>query len=164
MSASPVLAYVALGSNLDDPLHQVEMGCRALAGLESTQIVEQSPWYVTKAIGPGEQPDFINGVVALQTELEAEALLRAMQAIEQAQGRQRLVRWGARTLDLDLLLYGTLTMHSETLTLPHPHLHERNFVVYPLADIAPTLTLPTGHRLEELRATLGSAGVRRLEP
>ncbi len=162
MLTSHALAYVGLGSNLDDPLNRVERACQSIAGIEGLEIVQISPWYESKAIGPGEQPDFINGVAAVKTQLEPLQLLKALQAIEDEQGRQRLVRWGARTLDLDLLIYGDTVMDCAQLTLPHPHLHQRNFVVYPLADVAPQLVLPSGESIASLRQQLGTEGLRRL--
>ena len=155
-------AYVALGANLGDPMAQVEAARAALAALDGTQLVASSHWYRTRAIGPGEQPDYINGVVKLQTRLAPLALLHAMQAIEQKHGRQREVRWGARTLDLDLLLYQDVAMETTELTLPHPHLQERNFVVYPLADVAPDLILPSGVEVNLLRDKLGREGLERV--
>ena len=118
-----------------------------------------SPWYRTRAIGPGNQPDYLNGVLALATTLEPHALLDLLQALEAAAARERTVRWGARTLDLDLLLFDDLSLADERLTLPHPRLAERNFVVYPLSDLAPALRLPDGTPVARLRATLGARGL-----
>jgi len=159
---SPVIAYVALGSNLAEPLHQVTRACYELQQIRATELICMSSWYISKAVGPGTQPDFINGVVALRTACVAEELLLAMQAIEAAHNRQREIHWGARTLDLDLLLYGNLVQNSPTLTLPHPHLQQRNFVVYPLADVAPDLRLPNGRLVSDLRSELGDAGLQRI--
>lgn len=140
------LCYIALGSNLNHPLAQVQQAAKALQTLG--KVVAQSPWYQSQAIGPGEQDDYINGVVALETKLEPLALLQALQAIEQQQGRVRTIRWGERTLDLDILLYHNLEHRCDKLTIPHPRLHQRAFVLYPLLDIAPELKLPNGRLLK----------------
>lgn len=162
MVDSLVTAYVALGSNLADPLTQVTRACTALAALEATTLDAVAPWYRSEAIGPGEQPDFINGVVRLSTGLSPLLLLDRLQAIENAQGRQRRLRWGARTLDLDLLLYGDQVIASDRLAVPHPCIQQRNFVVYPLADLAPALIFPDGQSIGSVKSALGEAGLQRL--
>lgn len=134
--------YVGLGSNLDEPLIQVNRAIEALRQHPAIHLLRRSPWYGSKAVGPGDQPDFVNGVIELETTLEPAALLTVLQGIEQAQGRIRTLRWGARTLDLDILLYGNLCHDSPDLQIPHPRLAERAFVLAPLADLAPDLTLP----------------------
>ena len=149
------LAYIGLGSNLDDPLAQVMRAIDELSALPQTQLVQCSAIYSSKPVGP-EQPDFINAVALLDTHLAPLALLDALQAIEQQHGRQRLVHWGARTLDLDLLLYGEQVINQPRLNVPHPGLQERAFVLVPLADIAPQLILPGGQPL----ATLLSSALR----
>ena len=156
------LAYIALGSNLDNPMAQVTQACSTLGSLAGIGEIQISPWYLSTAIGPGEQPDFINGVVKIRTSLSPIDLLHTMQAIENEQGRQREIKWGARTLDLDLLLYDDITMQSQELELPHPQLHLRNFVVYPLADISGELVLPSGVSVLKLCQQLGSEGLQRL--
>ncbi|MGI9292852.1 MAG: 2-amino-4-hydroxy-6-hydroxymethyldihydropteridine diphosphokinase [Pseudomonadales bacterium] len=155
-------AYVGLGSNLNKPLKRVRQALEAFNNLEDCAVERCSPLYWSIAVGPGDQPDYLNGVVHLQTRLSPIALLSASRNIENAQGRTREVRWGARTLDLDLLLYDDIVMNSKDLTIPHPHLHERNFVVYPLYDIAPALRLPDGRALSELVAHLPNTGLRPL--
>ncbi len=137
-------AYIGLGSNLDNPLAQLRHATAALANLAVTTLVATSGIYRSRALGPGEQPDYLNAVVALDTTLDPLALLRALQAIEQAQGRVRGERWGARTLDLDLLLYDDVVLDSTELTLPHPRMAERDFVLYPLAEISDTRNLLPG--------------------
>ena len=144
------LCYIALGSNLDNPQRQVTTAVAELAALKGSKLLAQSPWYRTAPIGPTNQPDYINGVVALETSLQPLDLLDALQAIENSHGRKRQQRWGARTLDLDILLYGQQTIVSKQLTVPHPELKNRNFVLYPLADICPELQLPDGTRLKQL--------------
>lgn len=139
--------YIALGSNLETPLLQVNRAIDALSQLQQSTLVTASPWYRSAAIGPGEQPDYINGVAELHTALSAEDLLAALQNIENQQQRERLQRWGPRTLDLDILLYGNQTFRSKMLCIPHPRMFERNFVLYPLYDIAPKLVLPDGSKI-----------------
>lgn len=157
-------AYVGIGSNLDDPPSQVRRAFQALAVLPASRCVARSPLYRTGPVGgPPGQPDYLNAVAALDTALDPDALLTALQEIESAQGRTRTVRWGPRTLDLDLLLYGTLTRVEPRLTLPHPRLHERAFVLYPLYDIAPTLLLPGRGRLREWLARCPPLDITRLD-
>lgn len=147
-----VIAYVALGSNLAQPERQVRQAAVALGALPETALRLISPLYRTAPMGPPGQPDYVNAVAALQTTLAPLALLDELQAIEQTQGRVREgERWGPRTLDLDLLLYGDTTIADERLTVPHPGLKERSFVVVPLHDIAPDLVLPDGTALAQLR-------------
>lgn len=143
------LTYIGLGSNLEDPLAQVKRAFDELSALPQTLLVERSAIYSSKPVGP-EQPDFINAVALLDTQLAPLELLDALQAIEQAHQRVRIQHWGPRTLDLDLLLYGDQVIAHERLTVPHPYLTQRSFVLYPLADITPALHLPDGSRLCDL--------------
>ncbi len=146
-------AYIALGSNLQDPLEQLQAASAALAALPETELVALSRLYRSAAVGPGEQPDYLNAVARLRTGLSPLALLDALQRIELEQGRERHVRWAARTLDLDLLLYGDQCIDEPRLQVPHPRMSQRAFVVYPLADVAPAgLQLPGGEELAELVA------------
>lgn len=151
-SQAPITAYIGLGSNLDNPRQQVERALAALTQIGATHLLAASPLYRTRAIGPGQQPDFINGVAKIATTLAPHDLLDALQAIEQAHQRVRTLRWGPRTLDLDLLLYGDEVIDSERLQVPHPQLTRRNFVLCPLADLEPELTLPSGEALASLLA------------
>lgn len=156
-------AYIALGSNLATPVEQLHAALRALAALPGSQLAAVSSFYASDPLGPPEQPRFVNAVAALDTELAPLALLDALQAIERAQGRVRKAeRWGPRTLDLDILLFGDLQLASERLTLPHYHMHARAFVLYPLAEIAPDLSLPDGRPLRALLADCPYAGLERL--
>jgi 2-amino-4-hydroxy-6-hydroxymethyldihydropteridine diphosphokinase len=157
-------AYIGIGSNLDDPPSQVRRAFQALAALPASRCVARSPLYRTTPVGgPSGQPDYLNAVAALDTTLDPEALLTALRGIESAQGRMRTVRWGPRTLDLDLLLYDALIRNDPRLTLPHPRLHERAFVLYPLYDIAPALLLPGLGRLREWLASCPPLGTTRLD-
>ncbi len=147
---APTRAYIALGSNLDDPVAQLEQASNALRRLPESRFVLRSSLYRSKAIGPGEQADYINAVAAIDTQLAPLALLDALQQIEQQQGRERRIRWAARTLDLDILLYGEQQIDSERLTVPHPAMTDRNFVLVPLQQIAPGLQLPDGQSIDTL--------------
>lgn len=139
--------FVGLGSNLNEPVEQLRRAILALAELPEIQLVTTSPFYSNRALSAG-QPDYVNAVAELATDLEPETLLVRLQQVEQAQGRQRAEHWGARTLDLDLLLYGNRCIVTPRLELPHPRMLERTFVLRPLADIAPSLILPDGGSLQ----------------
>ena len=154
--------YVALGSNLDDPVAQVRAGAQALGKLPGTQLICCSSLYRTAPVGVTEQPDFINAVCAADTDMPAGALMQSLLDIERAQGRQRAIPGGPRTLDLDLLLYGELVCHEPGLTLPHPRLHERAFVLYPLSEIAPGLNIPGRGLVESLLAGCAGQAIERL--
>ena len=154
--------YVALGSNLDDPRRQVDVALAALAALPRTRLLAHSPWYRSRAVGPGEQPDYINGVALLETALEPLELLDALQKQEAAQGRERTERWGPRTIDLDLLLYGERLIDHPRLTVPHPRLAERAFVLCPLADLNPDLVLPDGTSLASRLDCCDRSGLQKL--
>jgi 2-amino-4-hydroxy-6-hydroxymethyldihydropteridine diphosphokinase len=133
------LAYVGLGSNLDDPETQVRQAFDELDRLSQTRVLRKSSLYRTAPIGHEAQPDFVNAVAQLETALPAERLLAELQAIEKAHGRERGFRNAPRTLDLDLLLFGDAKLSSPQLTVPHPRMHERAFVLAPLLEIAPQL-------------------------
>ena len=139
--------YIGLGSNLENPLRQVTQALELIGKIEDTQIQQCSPWVESYAVGPGEQPNFVNGVVEVETALTPQQLLEQLQMIEQCSNRKRVIRWGPRTLDLDILLYGQQTIKTETVVIPHPHLTERDFVVIPLMSIAQDLILPSGEAL-----------------
>jgi 2-amino-4-hydroxy-6-hydroxymethyldihydropteridine diphosphokinase len=132
-----IRSYIALGSNLQNPQQQVLTAMSKLAALPNSQLMARSRLYGSKAVGPGTQNDYVNAAIALDTSLSAEALLDAMQAIEAQHHRQRIEQWGPRTLDLDLLLYGEHKINTERLCVPHLHMYQRDFVLRPLADIAP---------------------------
>ena len=144
------IAYIALGSNLHTPLEQLKRALKALAQLPQTQLMAVSSFYRSKPLGPQDQPDYLNAVVEISTALSPLALLDELQRIENEQGRVRLRRWGERTLDLDILLYGDEIIQTERLTVPHYDMHNREFVIVPLAEIAPNLILPNGQKLTEL--------------
>jgi 2-amino-4-hydroxy-6-hydroxymethyldihydropteridine diphosphokinase len=156
-------AYVALGSNLAEPRAQIDRAYTLLARIRDTRLVSRSRLYASQPMGPQDQPEFVNAAAGLLTRLVATELLSQLQAIETAMGRvPPPVRWGPRVIDLDLLLYGQLQSRDPGLTLPHPGIHERNFVLYPLADIAPTLLVPGQLSIAELARQRGGDGLRLL--
>jgi len=156
-------AYVALGSNLDDPRAQVERALSALADLPQTRLVLRSSLYSSRPFGPVEQPDFVNAVAGLLTLLEPDALLAALKDLEARLGRARpVVRWGPRRIDLDLLVHGTERRDADELRLPHPGIAERAFVLVPLAEIAPDLDVPGLGRVRDLLARVDAASLERI--
>lgn len=156
--------YIGLGSNLAEPRQQLREALDALARIPESRIAAVSSLYVSEPLGPPNQPRYNNAVAALDTSLAPLALLDALQTIELAQGRIRKAeRWGPRTLDLDILLFGDRLIDKPRLTIPHYHLHARPFVLYPLADVAPeTLQLADGRRLADLLAACPFEGLERL--
>lgn len=154
--------YVALGSNLAEPREQIQAALDAFERLPETRLVAVSPLYISDPLGPADQPRFVNGVAALDTNLAPLDLLDALQAIELEQGRVRDLRWGPRTLDLDILLFGEQLLDLPRLKVPHYHMQARAFVLYPLADLAPDLRLPDGRHLPELLAACPFEGIERL--
>lgn len=158
-----MLAYIGLGSNLANPRTQVEQAFAELAELPDTELLARSSLYSSTAVGPGKQPDYVNAAALLKTGLAPLALLDALQKIEQNHQRVRIEHWGPRTLDLDILLLDQQTIDSERLKVPHPYLAQRNFVLYPLADIARELYLPDGTNLQELITRCPRDGLARLE-
>lgn len=155
--------FVALGANLGDPLAQIRAAQTALDTLAEPGSLRHSPLYKSRPMGPQDQPPFINGVSSFDCHLAPHRLLDALQAIELEHGRERKGQhWGPRTLDLDILLYGDLVLTDERLTLPHYGMKEREFVLYPLADLAPDLVLPCGTALSQLLLTCPANGMTRL--
>lgn len=155
----PERAYVAIGSNLGDRRAYLQAGIKEVAALSDTRLVALSRAYETRPLGPVAQPDFLNAVFAVETALAPVPLLAALLAAEKKHQRQRRIRWGPRTLDLDLLLYGECVIENARLTLPHPRMHERRFVLAPLCEIAPDLHHPrTGLPFATHLAALADAG------
>ena len=143
MATDSVSAFIGIGSNLAYPSRQVASAISRLSEMRGAQLLARSSLYRSTPFGGVEQPDFINAVVQLETELSARALLTELQGIERAQGRDRDgERWGPRTLDLDLLVYGLERISEPGLLVPHPGIAERNFVLLPLSEIAPDLDVP----------------------
>lgn len=157
------IAFIGLGSNLADPLVQVRQALIELESIPGTRVTARSSLYRTSPVGYLEQPDFINAVASVQTTLKPQALLAALLAIENRHGRRRTIRNAPRTLDLDLLLYGEEVFDQDGLTLPHPRLHERAFVLAPLAEIAPGAMVPGLGRLQDLLARVDCNGVSRID-
>jgi 2-amino-4-hydroxy-6-hydroxymethyldihydropteridine diphosphokinase len=156
-------AYVGVGSNLEDPKSQVLRAFEALRALPRTRAIRFSPLYRSAPLGPMSQPDFVNAVAGLLTQLDSRALLGKLRALEAAFGRPaERERWGPRVLDLDLLVYGRERRQDPDLTLPHPGIVARNFVLYPLADIAPDLDVPGLARVAELKERLAPEGLTAL--
>jgi 2-amino-4-hydroxy-6-hydroxymethyldihydropteridine diphosphokinase len=153
-------AYIGVGSNLEDPQAQVRAAFARLGELPRTRVVLTSRLYRSRPLGPVAQPDFINAVAGLITQLDSSSLLDQLHAIERAMGRpEQHERWGPRIIDLDLLAHGSERHSDARLTLPHPEIVKRNFVLYPLADIAPDLELPGLGRVAELAAAVTAEGL-----
>jgi len=156
-------AYVALGSNLDDPPAQVERAFTALAELRGSRLVARSSLYRSLPFGPVAQPDFVNAVAGMLTMLDAAAMLLEIKALEQRLGRERpVVRWGPRRIDLDLLVHGVTRIDEPQIKVPHPGVAERAFVLTPLAELAPDLDVPGVGRVRTLAARMGEAGMSRM--
>lgn len=162
ISTERLTAYIALGSNLDNPLAQVTTAVEEIDRLPGCAVIGQSSWYRTAPVGPAGQSDYINGVIAVATSLPASKLLAALNAIENRHGRVRNERWGARTLDLDILLYGQQVIDTPRLQIPHPRMGERGFVLFPLFELAPNLIIPDGISLAGLLENISSEGIVRL--
>lgn len=154
-----VPAYIGVGSNVGDSRARVRAACDALGSVPRTRLVARSRLYRTRPFGPVAQDDFINAAAGVLTQLAAPELLRALRDIETAAGRVRGERWGPRTLDLDLLVYGDQCIDLPELTVPHPGIAERGFVLAPLQDIAPTLQVPGKGRVEVLWRALTDDGI-----
>ena len=156
------LAYIALGANLGDPAATVNAAFAALDQLPQSRLLAKSALYRTAPVGIADQPEFVNAAALIDTTLAPEALLDALLGIEQAFGRVRAERNGPRKLDLDILLYDDLTLATPRLTLPHPRLHLRAFVLQPLADLAPDLAIPGRGRLAAWLPAVANQGICRL--
>ncbi len=149
------LAYVGLGSNLDEPAERIARALDELAAIPKTRLRRHSKLYRTAPWGVTAQPEFINAVAELETALSPRALLDALLAIERSHGRRRdATRWGPRVIDLDLLLHGDAGSREDGLEVPHPHMHERAFVLVPLAELDPALEIPGRGRVGTLLASL----------
>jgi len=159
----PVTAYVGLGANLGDAAAALDAAVAALGALPGTRLAACSPRYRTAPVD-ATGPDYLNAVAALDTDLSAEALLAALHEIELRHGRERPYRNAPRTLDLDLLLHGDARIDGPQLVVPHPRLHERAFVLVPLADLAPDLVVPGQGRVRDLLDTVADQRIERLSP
>jgi len=153
-------AYVAIGSNLDDPVAQVNSAFAQLETLDSTRLMAASPLYQSAPLGPQDQPPFVNAVAGLLTQLDPRQLLQHLKQLESAMGRAApVIRWGPRRIDFDLLVFGSQRIDEPDLIVPHPGVPERNFVLYPLRDIAPDLIVPGHGTVAQLAKQVGSAGL-----
>ena len=162
--AEPVRVYIGLGSNLDGPKQQIRRALSCLSRLPSIQLTNTSCLYRSPPMGPSDQPDYINAVAEMMATCPPLDLLGLLQDQEQQQGRQRQgLKWGPRTLDLDLLLFGRQRIEQDRLCVPHPGLAERPFVLYPLAEIAPDLDIPGHGPIQALLASCPVAGLERIE-
>lgn len=158
-----ITAYIGLGSNLSDPRAQVINAAKAIGNIVESNVITLSSLYLSKPMGPQDQDDYINAVIAIETSLSALELLDALQSIENSAGRVRKDnRWGARILDCDILLYGSESIENERLTIPHYGMKLREFVLLPLAEIAPSLHLPDGSSISELASEISNNGIVKL--
>lgn len=156
-------AYVAIGSNLEDPRAQVFGAFERLALLPDTRLLRRSRLYRSRPLGPQDQPDFVNAAAGLVTQLGARELLDVLLGIEKSMGRERRGHWGPRIIDLDLIWIAGKPIDEPGLTVPHRSVSERNFVLYPLADIAPMLAMPGLPRVRDLAVRVGDDGLVVLE-
>jgi 2-amino-4-hydroxy-6-hydroxymethyldihydropteridine diphosphokinase len=156
-------AYVAIGGNLDSPRDRVVDALERMSQLRATRLILRSRLYLSRPLGPQDQPHFVNAAAGLLTQLNPEDLLTELFAIERAMGRERRERWGPRVIDLDLLWMVDSAVASPGLTLPHPGVSMRNFVLYPLADIAPTLNIPGLGPVLELKSRVDDEGISVLQ-
>lgn len=151
---SILTAYIGLGSNLSNPVEQLKIALQTLDALPTTRLLQSSSFYGSRPLGPQDQPDFVNAVCKIQTHLSAKELLHQLQKIELEQGRIKKRRWGERLIDLDILLFGDEVISSDELTVPHTQIALRDFVLIPLAEIAPGLVIPKLGTIESLIAAL----------
>lgn len=164
MTLQQARAYVAFGANLGEPRHALQQALKALGELPQTRVVAHSSCYRTAPVGvDGEQPDYINAVIALDTALAPRPLLDALLTIEIIGGRTRDHHQAPRTMDLDLLLHGASIIDEPGLILPHPRMHERAFVLYPLSEIAPDLSIPGIGPIAPLLATVANQTISRIQ-
>jgi len=156
-------AYVGLGSNLDSPRERVLEAIERMKALAATRLELRSHLYLTRPLGPQDQPDYVNAAVGLLTQLTARDLLGELLGIERSMGRNRQERWGPRVIDMDLLWLVDAVIDEPGLTVPHPGVSTRNFVLYPLADIAPMIKIPGFGPVLDLKRDAGGDGISVLE-
>ena len=157
------LTYVGLGANIGEPRRQIEAAIEEMKNIPGTKVLLISGMYKSAPVGYADQPDFLNAVAQLDTGLAAEALLERLQDIEHRHGRERPFPGAPRTLDLDLLLYGDQVLATPRLTVPHPRMHERRFVLAPLAEIAPQAAIPGHGSVGALLAACREQAVQRID-
>nr|WP_225942146.1 2-amino-4-hydroxy-6-hydroxymethyldihydropteridine diphosphokinase [Sporosarcina limicola] len=153
------MAYISIGSNIGDRLHQLTEAVQALHSQGDITVTSVSSVYETAPVGYVDQADFLNIVLCMETDLSADVLLEICGKIEVQSGRERAIRWGPRTVDLDILLYNNDNIESENLIVPHPRMHERAFVLIPLLEIAPTIAHPETNRFYSEEVAVGDSGV-----
>lgn len=153
-------AFIALGANLNDPRQQIIEALKYLSQVAEFNLLSYSSLYAGPPMGPQDQPDYINAVCLLDSDLTAYQTLQRLHSVEHHFGRQRLRHWGERTLDLDLLLYDSVESDDQQLKLPHPGIYERDFVLFPLQEIAASLTLPNGNTVAEQTRRITNKGLR----
>ena len=134
--------FIGLGSNLSNPSEQIDQVLNSIGSLPETKLISSSSLYASKPLGPQDQPDFVNAVCLIETNLSPDVLLKALQQIEIGQGRVKKRHWGERLIDLDILTYGDLQLSTESLTIPHSQMHLRDFVLVPMLEIAPDASIP----------------------
>jgi len=156
-------AFIGLGSNLDEPAEQIRLAIERLGALPDTAVVSISSLYRSAPFGPVEQPDFLNAAAHVRTGLDATELLRSLLALEDQLGRVRGERWGPRRIDLDLLVYGELVCATGELTVPHPGIAARNFVLLPLQEIAPELVIPGLGRVASMAVNMDEPRISRID-
>lgn len=156
-------AYIGLGSNMESPETQIQEAITAIDRIPDTKLAGFSSLYQSHPVGPQDQPDYINAVAHVVTGLSAEDLLMQLQNIENRQGRTRKIHWGPRTLDLDLLLYDNEIINEKNLVVPHPEMHNRAFVLYPLYEIAPDIEIPGKGAVGILLQAVNADGIQKLE-
>lgn len=163
MTIPATIAYIGLGSNLSKPIEQVKSAINEISKIHQTRVTKASSLYLSKPMGPQNQDDYINAIVALETSLSAIELLDSLQAIENKAGRVRKKnRWGARILDLDIILFGNDVINTERLIIPHYGMREREFVLLPLVEIASTLKLPDGKNIKFLSQNIANNAMVKL--
>jgi len=153
------IAYIGLGSNMESPIRHITTAIKSLGEIPSTRIINASSLYKSKPIGPQNQDDYINAVVQIETELEPTELLNSLQAIENEHGRVRTKHWGSRTLDLDILMFGHEIIQNIRLTVPHPEIANRSFVLVPLAEINSTCAIPKKGLVSDLLLRVDKRGL-----
>ena len=157
------IAYIGLGSNMHSPIKQIKSAIKLIEEIASTEITDVSSLYKSKPLGPQDQDDYINAVVKIETELMPYELLERMQEIEKQHGRIRGERWGPRVIDLDILMFGNKIMTDQKLTIPHPEIHNRSFVLVPLAEIDSDCEIPGKGPISDLLATIDKSNVVQLQ-